>query len=86
MPMPQRNARRRPWRSARRPAETISAASTIAYAFSTHEMVETLEPAKSLSISGNAMFTMKRSRLTMNTPIETSASTFQRRGIRLSNQ
>ena len=44
-------------------------------------MVETLEPAKSSSIFGNAMFTMNRSRLTMNTPTETNASTFQRRGM-----
>src|SRR6478752_7621636 len=82
MPSPHRNSRLRPWRSASRPPETISAAITIAYAFRTQEMEETLEPANSPSISGNAMFTMKRSRLTMKTPAETSARTFQRRSIR----
>ena len=49
-----RNVRRRPTRSARRPAGISKAAKTIVYAFSTHDSEEALTPLKSARIAGNA--------------------------------
>ena len=77
--MPARNVRLRPARSAIRPAGIMSAAMTIAYAFSTHDIAAGLAPSKSPAMCGNAMFTMNRSRLTMNTATETTVRTCQRR-------
>jgi hypothetical protein len=72
---PPRNARLRPVRSAQRPAGTRSAAKTIAYALSTQESDASDVPSKSRWMSGNAMLTMKRSRLATKTPTETIAAT-----------
>src|SRR5713101_6596343 len=72
---PPMNNRLRPSRSARRPAGTSSAAITIAYALRTHERVASLVPEKSCLMLGNAMFTMKRSRLATNAATETITRT-----------
>src|SRR5690349_12780921 len=59
--------RRRPIRSAHRPAGTSTAANTIVYAFSTQDSESRLVPWYSRPMYGNARFTMNRSRLDMKT-------------------
>src|SRR6266545_2049964 len=75
IPTPSRNARLRLARSASRPAGTSSAAKTIAYAFSTHESVDSGVPSKLRSSAGNAMLTMKRSVVASTTPMQRMKST-----------
>ena len=72
---PATKLRLRPSRSAVRPAGTSRAAKTIAYALRIHESDARLVPPKSRSMAGNAMFTMKRSRLAMNTAADTTIRT-----------
>src|ERR1700758_3847642 len=69
---PATNTRRRPIRSAHRPAGTSTAANTIVYALSTQDSELRLVPGYCLLMYGNARLTMNRSRLDMNTA---SAST-----------
>ena len=64
---PATNSRRRPIRSAHRPAGTSTAANTIVYAFSTQDSELRLVPGYCLAMYGNARLTMNRSRLDMNT-------------------
>src|SRR4051812_23419839 len=72
---PSRKPRLRPRMSAQRPAGTSRAATTIAYALRTQDSDDSEEPPKSRPMSGNAMLTMKRSRLAMKTPTHTTART-----------
>src|ERR1700722_8658697 len=61
------NTRRRPIRSAHRPAGTSTAANTMVEAVSTHDSELRLVPAYSRPMYGKARLTMNRSRLDMNT-------------------
>ncbi len=69
---PATNTRRRPIRSAHRPAGTSTAANTIVYPLSTQDSELRLVPGYCLLMYGKARLTMNRSRLDMNTA---SAST-----------
>src|SRR5580658_4165558 len=69
---PATNNRRRPIRSAHRPAGTSTAANTIVYPLSTQDSELRLVPGYCLLMYGKARLTMNRSRLDMNTA---SAST-----------
>ena len=64
---PATNSRRRPTRSAHRPAGTRTAANTMVYPFSTQDSSLRLVPGYCLPMYGNARLTMNRSRLDMNT-------------------
>ncbi len=64
---PATNSRRRPIRSAHRPAGTRTAANTMVYAFSTQDSSLRLVPRYCWPMYGNARLTMNRSRLDMNT-------------------
>ncbi len=76
---PIRNIRRRPTRSASRPAGTSSAAKTMLYAFRTQERSARVDSAKSRSMSGNATFTIVTSRKLMKTATAVTPRTCQRR-------
>ena len=78
---PTAKTRRRPTRSAIRPAGTSSAAMTTLYAFNTQLRSDSEVPANERRIAGNAMFTIVTSRNTMNTASEASSSTFHSRGM-----
>ena len=71
---PARNTRSRPTRSPSLPSGTSSAAKTIAYALRIHDSPETDASGKSSPIAGNAMLTMKRSRLAMKIATEMNAN------------
>src|SRR5262245_37008113 len=73
--------RRRPKRSARRPAGTSAAAKTIVYAFRIHERRFNELPGNDALMSGKAMFTIVTSRKLMKTPTDVTSSTCQRRAI-----
>jgi hypothetical protein len=72
---PATNSRRRPTRSAHRPAGTSTAANTIVYAFSTQDSELRLVPGYCLLMYGNARLTMNRSRLDMNTARDSTPTT-----------
>src|SRR5262245_19664593 len=67
---PATRTRRRPIRSAHRPAGIRTAANTMVYAFSTQDKELRVVLAYSLPMYGNARLTMNRSRLDMNTAID----------------
>src|SRR6185312_14488372 len=69
------NSRRRPIRSAHRPAGTSTAANTIVYAFSTQDSELRLVPGYCRLMYGNARLTMNRSRLDMNTAKDRTPTT-----------
>ena len=76
---PIRNIRRRPTRSASRPAGTSSAAKTMLYAFSTQDRSAREASLKSRWMSGKATLTMVTSRNPMKTATAVTARTFHRR-------
>ena len=72
---PATNIRRRPIRSAHRPAGTSTAANTIVYALSTQDSELRLVPGYCLAMYGKARLTMNRSRLDMNTASDSTPTT-----------
>lgn len=70
-----RNSRRRPIRSASRPAGISAAANTIVYAFSTHDRAAVLVPLKVRLIEGKATYKMVVSRKTAKTEQPVAMST-----------
>src|SRR3954464_13399183 len=72
---PATSARRRPTRSAHRPAGTSTAANTIVYALRIHDSAPSPAPAYFSPIEGKARLTMNRSRLDMNTAMANTATT-----------
>src|SRR5580658_1600566 len=72
---PATNSRRRPIRSAHRPAGTSTAANTIVYALSTHDNELRLVSGYCLLMYGKARLTMNRSRLDMNTASDSTPIT-----------
>src|SRR5215472_5868075 len=72
---PAMKTRRRPIRSAHRPAGTSTAAKTIVYALSTQDSELRLVPGYCLLMYGNARLTMNRSRLDMNTASDSTPTT-----------